>query len=109
VWVAGDGLLQCSDGIRYVADLEAGESEVVLDDGVGRLQLGCIAQRRDRIRWSTSPEELSGQRQKRHHLLRRRILRLGHGDEPGVKPVSVAIEIASANWYPAMIYQPGES
>jgi hypothetical protein len=35
--VAGDGALQCRDGIRYVADLKAREAEIVVDDGIGRL------------------------------------------------------------------------
>ena len=78
--VAGDGPLQCRDGIRYAADLEAGEAEIVLDDGIGRLQQRCIAQRRDRIGWSPGPEQLSGQRKQRRHLLRRGwVWRLGHG------------------------------
>jgi hypothetical protein len=36
--VAGDGPLLCLDGIRYAANLEAGEAKIVLDDGIGRLQ-----------------------------------------------------------------------
>jgi hypothetical protein len=59
-WVAGDGPLQRRDGIRYAADLEAGEAEIVLDDGIGRLQQRCIAQRRDRIGWLPRFEKLSG-------------------------------------------------
>ena len=58
--IARDGPLQCRDGIRYAADLQAGEAEIVLDDGIGRLQQCCIAQRRDRIGWSAGPEQLSG-------------------------------------------------
>ena len=78
--VAGDGPLQYRDGIRYAADLEAGEAEIVLDDGIGRLQQCCIAQRRDRIGGSPGPEKLTGQRKQRRHLLRRgRVWRLGHG------------------------------
>ncbi len=78
--VAGDGPLQCSDGIRYAADLEAGEAEIVLNGGIGRLQQRRIAQRRDRIARSPGPEKLSGQRKQRTHLLRRGgIWRLGHG------------------------------
>jgi hypothetical protein len=63
-----------------VANLEAGEAEIVLDDGIGRLQQRCLAQRRDRIGWSPSPEQLSGQRKQRRHLLGRGwVLRPGHG------------------------------
>jgi hypothetical protein len=80
VWVAGDSLLQCCDRIRYLADLEAGKAEIVLDDGIGWLQQRCFAQRRDRIGWSPGFEQLSGQRKQRRHLLRRgRVWRLGHG------------------------------
>jgi hypothetical protein len=61
--------LQCRDGIRYAADLEAGEAKIVLDDGIGRLQQRCIAQRRDRIGWSPGPEQLSGEGKQRCHLL----------------------------------------
>ena len=67
--VAGDGPLECRDGIRYAADLEAGEAEIMLDDGIGRLHQRCIAQRRDRIAWSPGPERLSGQGKQRRHLL----------------------------------------
>jgi hypothetical protein len=49
--VAGDGSLECLDGIRYAADLEAGEAEVVLDERIGWLEQRSIAQRRDRIGW----------------------------------------------------------
>ena len=35
--IASDGSLQCRDGIRYAANLEAGEAEIVLDDWIGRL------------------------------------------------------------------------
>ena len=59
---ADDGWLQCRDCIRYAADLEAGEAEVVVDNGIERLQQSRVAQRRDRIGWSPSPEECSGQR-----------------------------------------------
>jgi hypothetical protein len=52
----GDGPLQCRDGIRYAIDLEAGEAEIVLDDGIGRLQQRGIAQWRDRIGWPPGPE-----------------------------------------------------
>ena len=58
--VAGDGPLQCHDGVRYTPDLEAGEPEIVLDDGIERLQQCRFAQRRDRIGWSAGPEQLSG-------------------------------------------------
>jgi hypothetical protein len=47
----------------YAADLEAGEAEIVLDDGIGRLQQRCIAQRRGRIGWSPGRKQLSGQRE----------------------------------------------
>ena len=78
--VAGEGLLECRDGIRYPADLEAGEAEIVLDDGIGRLEQRCISQRRDRIGRSPGPQQLSGQGKKRRHLLRRGwVWRLGHG------------------------------
>ena len=60
--VAGDGPLQCGDGIRNAANLEAGEAEIVMDHGIERLQQRCIAQRRDRIRWSPGPEQFGGQR-----------------------------------------------
>jgi hypothetical protein len=53
--VAGDGPLQCRDGIRYAADFEAGEAEIVLDGGIERLQPRSFPQRRDRVGWlSTS-------------------------------------------------------
>src|ERR1700756_1695456 len=35
--VAGDGPLQCGDGIRHITDLEAGEAQIVLDGGIERL------------------------------------------------------------------------
>ena len=77
--VDGDGPLQCRDGIRYAADLEAGEAEIVLDDGIGRLQQRGVAQGRDRINWSPGPQRLSGQRKQSRDLLRRdRVWRLGH-------------------------------
>jgi hypothetical protein len=70
VRVAGDGPLQCRDRIRYAANLEAREAEIVLDDRIERLQQRCFAQRFDRISWPPSPEELSGQRKQRRHLRR---------------------------------------
>ncbi|MBZ5667194.1 MAG: hypothetical protein LAO30_21645 [Acidobacteriia bacterium] len=54
--VAGDGPLQGRDGIWYAADFEAGEAEIMLNDGIGRLQQRGIAQRRDRVDWSPGPE-----------------------------------------------------
>jgi hypothetical protein len=52
----------------------------VLDDGIGRLQQRCIAQRRDRIGWSPGPERLSGLHKQSRHLLRSDwVWRLGHG------------------------------
>ena len=48
--VDGDGLLQGRDGIRYVSNLEAGEAEIVLNDGIKRLKQHSVAQRHDRIR-----------------------------------------------------------
>ncbi len=59
--VAGDGPLQCRDGIRYAADFEAGEAKIVLDDGIGRLHPRRIAQRCDRIGCSPRPEQVSGE------------------------------------------------
>jgi hypothetical protein len=47
--VTGDSPLECGDGIRYAANLKAGEAEIVLDEGIGWLQQRCIVQRRDRI------------------------------------------------------------
>jgi hypothetical protein len=69
--VAGDGPFECRDGIRYAADLKAGEAEIVLDDRIGWLQQRSIAQWRDRIGWSPGLEQLSGQRKQRRHLLGR--------------------------------------
>jgi hypothetical protein len=37
-------------------DLEAGEAEIVLDDGIRRLQQRCIVQRRDGIGCPSGPE-----------------------------------------------------
>ena len=48
-----------------------GSLSIVLDDGIGRLQQRCFAQRRDRIGWSPCPEQLGGQRKQRRHLLPR--------------------------------------
>jgi hypothetical protein len=47
--VAGNGSLQCCDGILCASDFQAGETEIVLDDGIGRLEQRCIVQRRDSI------------------------------------------------------------
>lgn len=58
--LAGDGLPQCRDGVRYEADFEAGEAEIVLDGGIERFEQRCIAQRRDRFGWSPHPEQLCG-------------------------------------------------
>ena len=88
VRVAGDGSLECRDGIRYSADLEAGEAEIVLDDGIGRLEQRRIAQRKDRIGRSPSPQQLSGQGKQRRHLLRGSVWRLGHGVNSSVEPVA---------------------
>jgi hypothetical protein len=78
--VAGDGALQRSDGFCYAANLEIGEAEIVLDDGIGRLQQRCIAQRSDRIGWLPGPEQLGGRRKQRRHLVQRSWIRgLGHG------------------------------
>jgi hypothetical protein len=56
--VTGDGPLQGRDGIRYAAHLKAGDAEIVLDDGIGRLQQRCVAQLRDRIGWSSALSDL---------------------------------------------------
>jgi hypothetical protein len=78
--VVRDGPLHRRDCIGYAADLEAGEAEIVLDDGVRRLQQRRIAQRRDRIGCPPGAEEPGGQRKQSRHLLRRRwVWRLGHG------------------------------
>ena len=51
----------------------------MLDNGIGRLQQRCIAQRRDRIGCSPGPKQLSGQRKQVRHLLRRGwVGRMGH-------------------------------
>ena len=68
--VAGDGALKCGDGLRHAADLQAGQAEVVLDYGVGRLQQRRFAQRRDRIGRSPGPEQLGGQGKQRRDLPR---------------------------------------
>ena len=60
--VAGDRQLECRDSIRDASGLEAGETEIVLDDGVGRLQQRCLAQRRDGIGRLSCLEQLSSQR-----------------------------------------------
>jgi hypothetical protein len=52
--------LQCLDGIRYVADLEAGKTEIVLDDGIERLHQRGFAQRRDRIGWPPGAKRFGG-------------------------------------------------
>ena len=78
--VAGDRPLQCRDGIRYPADLEAGEAEIMMDDGIGRLQQRGFAQWRDRIGRLPRLEQIGGQRQQRCHVLRRGWSgRPGHG------------------------------
>jgi hypothetical protein len=53
---AGHGPLQCRDGIWHATNFEAGEAEIVLDSGIGRLKQSCLAQGRDRIGWSPGPE-----------------------------------------------------
>jgi len=68
--LSGDGLPQCRDGVRYEADFEAGEAEIVLDDGVGWLQQRCFAQRRDRIGRPPGAEQFDGQRKQGRHRLR---------------------------------------
>ncbi len=76
----GNGQLQCRDGIRYTADLEAGETEIVLDRRIGWLQERGIAQRSDGIGWSPGLEALGGQGEQRRHLLRRGwVWRFRHG------------------------------
>jgi len=62
--------LQCRDGFRKATGLEAREAEIVLDDGIGRLQQGCLAQGRDGISRSSGPEKLCGQRKQRLYLIR---------------------------------------
>jgi hypothetical protein len=57
-----------------VANLEAREAKIVLDDGIGRLQQRCIAQWRDRIGWSPGLKQLSGQCKQWRGWVRR----LGH-------------------------------
>ena len=90
--VAGNGPLQCRDGIRYAADLEAREAEIVLDGGIRRLQQRGIAQRRDRIAWSPGSEKITGQRKQRRHLLRHGwVWRLGHSANLTGKPCVEAV------------------
>src|SRR5208283_5046830 len=54
---ACDGALKCADRVRCAADLEKGEAEVVLDDGVGRLQERRVTQRSNSIGWSPILQE----------------------------------------------------
>jgi hypothetical protein len=58
--VSRDCSLQGRNGIRHAADLEAGQAEIVMDDGIRGLQRRRIAQRRDRVGWPPSPQKLSG-------------------------------------------------
>ena len=74
--------LQCLNRIWEAADLEAGEAEIVQNDGIRGLQQRRVAQRYDRIRRSPGPEKISGQcKQRRHLLLRGRVRSLGHVSE----------------------------
>ena len=58
--VGGDSPLQCRYGLGYPTGLQAGESEIVLNAGIRRLQKRCVAQWHDRIGWPPGSEQLSG-------------------------------------------------
>ena len=60
VRIGHDRPLKRGDGLRYAADLEASEAEIVMDDGIRWLQPRRVAQRRDRIGWLTGLELLRG-------------------------------------------------
>lgn len=59
--VAGNGLLQCCNGIRYAPDFEASETEIVLDYRIERFEACRFAQWRDRIGRLPSLEKPCGQ------------------------------------------------
>src|SRR2546430_2397990 len=61
--VVGHRLPQCRYGIRYPSDLEAGDAQVVENDGIGRVQPRCFAQWSNGISRLAGAEQLRGQRQ----------------------------------------------
>ena len=69
--VSGDGLLQCRDSIRDEAHLEAGKTEVVVNDRVRGIDQRCGPKRRDRVCRLVSLQKLSSQRKQGRNLLRR--------------------------------------